>query len=338
MRRFKLSTSCLATLCFAIVLALPSWAFATAPTAAPPKRAPPAQRTLCVFDPGGTMGDYYKTAQDYAIATAAWGVALELVAYQDEAVASSDFLNGKCDAVLLTGVRTQQMNRKTYSMEAMGLLPEYDDLRKAINLLTRPKAAKLCRSGAYETVGIFPGGGVYLFVRDRKYADVKALAGAKIATLSFDDASRTMVNFVSATPVLADTGTFASLFNEGSVDVAYAPALAYAPFELQRGIGKKGGIMRFTLTQMTIQIVTHHAKFPSDFGLKSRAWAAKRFDSAVKLIERSERAIPAKSWIDVTPAQRKRYDEILRQVRGKLTKAGSFDATMVKLLERLAAR
>ena len=110
-----------------------------------------------------------------------------------------------------------------------------------------------------------------------------------------------MVNYVSATPVLADTGTFASLFNEGSVDVAYAPALAYAPFELKRGIGSKGGILRFTITQMTIQIITHHDKFPADFGLKSRKWAADRFDKSVKLVQRSEKAIPGKSWIDTTP-------------------------------------
>ena len=295
-------------------------------------------KQFCVFDPSGTMGDAYKTAQKFATQSGTWGTNLKLKAYQDEAVAARDFLNKKCDAVMLTGVRTQQMNRKTFSIEAIGLLSSYDDLKQSIALLARPKAAKLSKNGEFETAAFFPGGQVYLFVRDRNNADVSKLAGKKIATLSFDEASRAMVSHVGATPITADTGTFASLFNEGSVDACYAPALAYAPFELSRGIGKKGGIIRYTLANMTFQVVIHANEFPSDFGQKSREWSTTQFSSMVDVLNRTEAAIPKKNWIDIPEEASARYDSMLREVRHKLAKSGTYDATMVRLLEQLRSK
>lgn len=318
----------------------PSSAASTAPEKASPAPAKtkPTSKQFCVFDPSGTLGDAYKTAQKFATQAGTWGTHLTLKAYQDEAVAARDFLNKKCDAVMLTGVRTQQMNRKTFSIEAMGLMSSYDDLKKSIALLARPKAAKLSKSGEFETAAFFPGGQVYLFVRDRANADVSKLAGKKIATLSFDEASRAMVNHVGATPITADTGTFASLFNEGSVDACYAPALAYAPFELSRGIGSKGGIIRFTLAHMTFQVVIHSKEFASDFGQKSREWSATQFSSMVAVLNRTEAAIPDKNWIDIPKEATARYESMLKEVRHKLAKSGTYDATMVRLLEQLQSK
>jgi hypothetical protein len=80
-------------------------------------------KVLCVYDPSGAAGDAYQYAKDYQTAAIAWGVTFEPKPYTSETVAAADFRNGKCDAVILTGVRVQQFNRKTYSVEAIGALP-----------------------------------------------------------------------------------------------------------------------------------------------------------------------------------------------------------------------
>ena len=55
--------------------------------------------------------------------------------------------------------------------------------------------------------------------------------------------------------VPADVGTFAGMFNNGSVDICAAPATAFKPLELEKGLGRSGGIARLPLAQMTFQMV-----------------------------------------------------------------------------------
>jgi hypothetical protein len=295
-------------------------------------------KVLCVYDPSGAAGDAYQYAKDYQTAAIAWGVTFEPKPYTSETVAAADFRNGKCDAVILTGVRVQQFNRKTYSVEAIGALPTQTATATAVKTLMKEKAASLMKSGDYETAGIFPAGAVYLFLRDRKVTDVAALAGKKICTLDYDDAAKTMVLHVGATLEPADIGTFASKFNNGSCDAAYAPASAYKPLELYKGIGTTGGIVSFPLAQFTFQIVLRTASFPEGFGQKSRDWTSTRFDSAMAVAARAEQDVPASTWITIPDADHVKYVDMLDAVRTSLVGKGQYDATIVKLLEQIAAQ
>src|SRR5690606_2828431 len=150
-------------------------------------------RTVCVFDPSGANGDAFNMMKDFRTAAVAWGVELDLKPYTDEKTAAEDLKAGKCHASLLTGVRARNFNRFAGTLEAMGALRTYKELETLLQLLAKPKAAEKLRGSEYTTASIFPAGAVYLFVRNKAWSSVSALAGKRIATLDFDQAAITMV-------------------------------------------------------------------------------------------------------------------------------------------------
>ncbi|MGM0577818.1 MAG: putative solute-binding protein [Myxococcota bacterium] len=295
--------------------------------------------TLCVYDPSGARGDIFQMLQDYKAAASGWDVGFTLKPYTDEKTAADDFKAGQCDAVAMTGVRIRSLHRFAGTLEAMGAVPSYKVLERAIRTLAKPKASRLMESGKYEIAGIFPGGAVYLFVDDRSVDTAGELAGKRIATLAFDDAAKTMVRQVGASMVSADIGTFAGMFNNGSVDACYAPAAAYQALELYKGLKGGGGIVKYPLAQMTIQILVRSDDFPGDFAQKSREYAAKHFDQAVRVAKKFEGAIPDEHWIEIPDEDRTTYDEMFQEVRTDLAgSAGVYDKTMLKLLRGIRCK
>ena len=294
--------------------------------------------TLCVYDPGGGNGDIYNMMKDYKVAAKAWGVDFKMKPYTDEKTASEDFKAGQCKAVLMTGTRVRQYHRFSGSMEAMGALPTYPLLKKVTRTLSGKKAATLMVNGDYEVAGVLPGGAIYLLVRDRKVDTVAELAGKRIATLEYDAASKKMVRHVGAAIVAADVGTFSGMFNNGSVDAAYAPATAYKALELYKGIGKKGGVIQYPLAQMTMQLLIRSKDFPADFGVKSRGHLAKQFGAALKMVKAAESSIPKKHWIQIPDADKARYDQMFLDVRVELRNKGLYNGRMLKLLRKIRCK
>lgn len=305
-------------------------AFAAAPAGAVEKAS------LCVYDPSGANGDIFNLMKDYRTAAVGWGVEFTLQPYTDEKTASEDFKAGKCDAVLMTGTRVRAFHKFAGTAEAMGALPKYEQLKTVITNLSSAKAATLMKSGDYEVAGIFPGGAVYLFVSDRNTDTVEELAGKKLATLEFDDAAKVMVRQVGASMMGADVSTFSGMFNNGSVDAAYAPATAYKALELYKGIGSKGGVIRYPLAQMTLQLLVRDSKFADDFTQQSREYASKNFDRALSLVKQAEKEVPANHWIDIPEDDQKRYDQMFLDVRVRLRDQEKvYDKTMLTLLRRI---
>lgn len=296
-----------------------------------PAAAEPVKATLCVYDPSGESGDLYKAIVPYALAALEWGVDFgHPQVRQDEKIAAEDFRAGKCDAVVFTGVRARQFVPYAGTVEALGAVQSYKQLKMTLGALARPSEAPHMKNGGYETVGILGAGAVYLFVHDRNLKDASSLAGKRIATLDYDAAANLMVGRVGAAAVTADISTFSGMFNSGSVDIAYAPATAYKPLELGKGVGSTGGVVRFPLAQLTFQIVTHSDKFPADFGAASRKYVAGQFDTMLRMITRAEQDIPASAWIDVPDASS--YDTLFQTVRVELGNQGVYDK---KLLHKL---
>ncbi len=294
------------------------------------------KKSLCVFDVSGANGDAFAIMKDYQVAAAGWGVDFELKPYTNEKTAADDFKAGKCDAVLLTGLRARTFNKFSSTLEAMGAIPSYDLLEKAIGLLSGPKAGDMLKSGDYETVVILPMGAVYLFVKDKSTRTIESLAGKTIATIDFDQAAKTMVREAGASLNAADISTFAGMFNNGAVDACYSPATAYKPLELEKGIKSNGGIVRYPLAQLTAQVIIRSADFPAEFALKSREWSKGEFGRVLKIAKKAEDAIPAKYWIDVPDADRVRYDQLFLDVRVRLRDTDNvYDKQMLTLMRRL---
>lgn len=293
---------------------------------------------LCVYDPAGKSGDYYRVMQDFALEAAAWGATVELVAYTDEATAAKDYEAGVCQGVVATGVRLQRFNRFPSTIEAMGAIPSYDILEQMTSSLAKyESAAKKLTSGEHQTVGFVPVGAAYLFVRDRSKDTVPELAGLRIATMDYDLAAPVMVDRVGAVMVPADLGSIGPKFNNGDVDACYMTAAGFRPFELWRGLDASGGgILKTPLAQGTLQVLVRTSAFPEGFGGKARTWFAGRFDDMVALVKKQEADIPAKYWVEIPADRAAAWDLMFLEVRVKLRdETGAYDGTMLSALKKL---
>lgn len=300
-----------------------------------PAAAAPATQTLCVWDISGTQGDVFNMMKDYRLAAARWGANIELKPYTDERIASDDFKAGQCDAVIMTGLRGRQFNGFSGSLDSLGSMPTYDHVRKVLATLAKPNAAQLMVSGNYEVGGIAPMGAAYLFVNDRSINSVGKLSGKKIAVMDYDKAQAKMVQKVGAQPVASDVMNFAGKFNNGSVDIIGAPAAAFKPLELFKGLGTKGAIAQFPLVQISLQLYIRRDRFPEGFGQKSREYMYSQMDRALKLVDTAEKEIDKRFWMQIPEADQEKYTIMIRESRISLTNDGIYDKRAMRLLKQV---
>ncbi|MDX1456271.1 MAG: putative solute-binding protein [Marinobacter sp.] len=298
----------------------------------------PLERSFCVFDPVGANGPLFAITKTFQPVALREGIKLDLRAYTDEKVAAEDFKAGQCDAVLLTGTRAREFNRFTGSLEAMGAVPGEEEMRLLYNTLAQPNARQFLVDGEYEVAGVFPGGAVYLHTRDRSIDTVEELQGKKIATLDFDDASLRMVRHVGASVVGSNSANFAGKFNNGSVDLAYAPAVAYTPLELYKGVTPGGGVFKYALAYMNFQVIIHRDRFPDNAGQMVRDESIKRIDQAYEIISQAESEIPEDVWMTPPEDDVAEYDKMLREVRLSLLEDGVYDERAIRLMKAIRCR
>lgn len=294
--------------------------------------------SICVFDPLGANGSLFNTMKDYRNVAFEWGVDLEPRAYTDEKIAVDDFKAGQCDAALVTGSRVRPFNKFTATIAAIGAISDEAMLRKLLATISSPKASKYMREGQYEVAGIMPAGPIYMFTRDKTIDTLEELSGKRIATIDYDEPSIFLVNHIGASMVPSNSANFSGKFNNGSVDVAYAPAVAYKPLELYKGLEKNGGILRFLLAYMDFQILIRADKFPAGFAQKSRTKVASYFDRVNEFVKKETNEIDPKYWIDLSADTKQQYRSMLRDVRIKLRDQGAYDGTMLKLMRKLRCK
>lgn len=293
------------------------------------------QRQFCIYDPMGANGSMYGLMKDYKTNALEWGFNLKLRAYSDEKIAIDDFKATQCDAMLITGSRARPFNKFAATVGGIGAVPSHEVMRNVVNTLSSPKASKLMVEGRYEVTGMLPTGPVYLFLRDRTVDTVEELSGKRIATFEYDQPSIKLVNHVGASVVPSNSANFSGRFNNGSVDVAYAPVVAYKPLEMYKGLGDKGGVMRFNLAYLDFQMIVHKDRFNEDFGLQSRQAFADMFDRAIHYVEKDTAEIDEKYWMDLSKEDTLKYNRMLRDVRIALREEGVYDGRMLRLLRRL---
>jgi hypothetical protein len=305
-----------------------------------------AAQKVCVFDPLGTVGDVHRALEDYRLYMAKFGAELQLKTYTDERVAVEDFRANQCDAVMATGLRTRQFNATAAALDSPGassilrkghidMDASFEVVRRFIGVLSSPKAANLMTMGNYEIAGIIPLGAAYAFVNDRAISTLQGAAGKKVGAFDHDKAQAELIQRVGARPVAVNIANFATMFNNGNVDVILAPALAYKPFELFRGIGTKGAVSRFPLTILTYQMVIRTEQFPKDYGQQSRAYFNGSIDQAMTIARKAEKDIPERLWVDPTPAENDQYTTMMRQGRVLMANKGFYDKPGLKLIKKI---
>ena len=143
-----------------------------------------------------------------------------------------------------------------------------------------------------------------------------------------------MVERVGAIPVPSDISNFVKKFNTGEVPMVGAPAYAFKPLEMEKGLGTKGALMNFPVLNVTADLVYRSQKFPAAFGNESRAWFIKQLPRQFNTIKRLEESIPAKYRMNLSKADTEKYQKLLRDGRMDLTKQGVYDPTMMSVLKR----
>jgi hypothetical protein len=304
----------------------------------PVAHADSRQLTFCTWDILGQQGDATNMMKDYVLAARAWGVNIVSKSYTNEGIAADDFKAGQCDGALITGMRARQFNQFTGSIDAVGAVPSYTHMRDVIDLLANPKLASRLASGPYEVVGAIPVGAAYAFVNDRSINSLAKAAGKKVAVLDWDKSQAEMVKIVGAVPVAADLTSYGGKFNNGQVDILFAPIPLYKPMELYKGLGTKGGIARFPVINLTLQLLIRKDKFPPTFGQKSRTYISEQVPRFFGMIRNMEREVDSKHWMHIPLSDRDGYEKIMREMRIHLTKSGYYNPQMMTLLKRVRCK
>lgn len=305
----------------------------------------PLNIRVCIFDPVGANGPGSQYAKDLVLQARRWNVFLDIRTYTDERVAAEDFKAEQCDAVALSTFRAKQFNKFIGSFDSVGALQDYSQVKTAMRVLyTNPKVAPLMIEGSYQVGGIVPIGAVYVMVNDRAINSLEKAAGKKVAVLDFDKSQARMVQQLGAQPVASDLSNFSGKFNNGQVDIIAAPAIAFRPLELYRGLGDKGGIYRLPLAMISGSVVFRRDKFLKEVPdlddklQKIRNFAIGYLDQAYALIDSVEKDIPERYWMDLSDAEKDKYFRLMREARLQLTREGVYDPTMMKLLKNIRCK
>ncbi len=297
-----------------------------------------AKQTVCVFDPVGKSGDAFALAKDYALEAKKWGADIDLRAYVDERVAAEDLKVGQCDGAIISGLRGRQFNKYVGSLDAIGALTDLKTAILAYQILSKPQAAKSMINGPYEIAGLGTIGPAYLFVSDRSINTLAKAAGKKVGVFAYDEAQPKLVAQVGAQAVSVDVTNAGAKFNNHQIDIVPAPIVAYKPFELYKGLGDEGGIVKFPLTQISANFIIRKDKFPAGFGQKSREWVAGQLGRTFNIIAKYEKEIPARYWMNISPEEQVNYMKMMREARISLTKAGIYDPKMMNFLKKVRCK
>ena len=257
-----------------------------------------AKQQVCVFDLLGKAGESYKFLEEWALVSKKWGAQVQLISFQDEDLADKAFQNDKCDAVYMTSMRARTYNKFAGSIDALGGVPSNKIAQKAVEYVLDPRNTKrmttTLQGESYEVAGIGLIGSAYIFVKDRSLNTIEKAQGKKFAILHYDRAQRVMVERVGAVPVMSDISNFIKKFNTGEVDVVAAPAYAYKPLEIEKGLGSKGAMLNFPVVNVTADLIVRPERFPAQFGEQSRQWFLQKIPQSFAMVQRLEAAIPNK--------------------------------------------
>ena len=334
----------------------------------------PAKVQLCVYSPNGANGEAFEQATSYiselpriAQVAKGFGVNMEITrpsklqmqinvdypklkkkastlvnlkVYTDERVLTEDFRSKKCDGAGISNLRARQFNSFVGSIDAIGAVQSYQQLTQVIQLLARPEFENKMVNKDYEVVGIVPLGAAYIMVNDRRIDTLPKAAGKKIAVLNFDATQKKLVQNVGGQPVTVDLTSVGGKFNNKEIDIMAAPAILFGPLELHKGMEDKSGqvagaIIRFPLIQVTGTLIMHRNKFPTGMGSVAREIISKQLAPAFQFVDKTERDIPAKYWMDVREAEKPGYHKIMREARIQMTRDGHYDAEMMRLLKKV---
>lgn len=302
----------------------------------------PLHVKVCIFDLLGKAGPVHGLAQDLVIEARRWNLFIELQTYTNEGVAAESFKTGRCEVVAMSTLRARSYNHFMGSFDAVGALPSYAHVKTALQVLMGSDATyDLSINGKYQVVGMAPIGAAYVMVNDRAINSIEKAAGKKVAVLDWDKSQAKMIQQLGAQPVPSDITNFAQKFNNGVVDIIAAPAVAFAPMELYRGLGTKGGVYKMPLVNISGAAVINRTRLEKEVPdlddrlKKMRKFGMRYIDQAIATIVSVEKQVPSRYWMEITHADTEKYNVMMQQARMQLTAEGVYDPKMMNILKKV---
>lgn len=296
------------------------------------------KRNICIWDIAGRSGPIYAAAQDQRGQIMQYGVDVEMIPYTNETVVAEDLKSGRCDAALMTGLRARLFHRYSGTLDAVGAVPDDEHMHVLLQAVNSPRNADKMVSGEYVVLGIAPAGAAYVFVNDRSISSLAKAAGKKVAVLDYDKVQAEMVSQVGATPILSDIVSAPNKFNNGVVDVLPAPLVAYEVLELYKGMTPNGGIVRFPLAQMTMQVIGRTDKFPNELAQLVREVFLENYDLIMTRLGEETDKVPAHWWIDIPQRDQREYEIMMQQARLHLRDREYYDPDMLTLQRKVRCK
>jgi hypothetical protein len=292
-------------------------------------------QTICVFDLGGASGEIFALMKDYALAAKQWKVDITLKSYSNEDAAAAQFASGKCDGLVVTSFLTRKFNNYTGTINAIGAIPSNAIARTVLGLMGNPKVAADMVEGQYEASGIIPIGSAYFVMKDRTINTLAKIEGKRIGALSVDPIQQRMLQRVGGKPVSMTFDNGGEKFKSSEMDILPAPAMAFAPLEVYRTIGSQGGISRFPMSFISLNLIIKHNAFPQGYGQTSRTWFASNAAQMMGKVAKAEASVPKQYWFDVPTEDQVGYLKILRQMRLEFVRNKTYNPKMIGLLKKL---
>lgn len=284
------------------------------------------EKNVCVYDPTGSNGPSMPIVKDWQVKAAELGIKTSLQVHTNTQIAIADYKAGKCQFLFAPAVEIQEFARSNYSVEAVGMLPEYSDLKKMFTALANPKAARLNKNGSNVTVGFWPGGKVLLFAK-RPLNSLDEFKNSKVLALP-DKAANTVLNDIKATIVTASLANLAPQFKNSPVDFIYLPATAAEAFRIGPALGKTGGAVKEPIAMLTMIMIADEKVLTEETAIALRQHSLTQFDKSVAVAQKAEKKF---TYLDVPENEVLRFREILKEARNKLGIEGQYDQTILKL-------
>jgi hypothetical protein len=171
-------------------------------------------------------------------------------------------------------------------------------------------------------------------IRDRAVTKLDQLSGKRIGVFDQDKPQAMLIQQLGAQAVSVDVSNVGTKFNNGMVDMIHLPAITYKPFELSKGMGAQGTVVRVPAMFPTVQLLINADRLPAGFGEASRQFWLAQFDRQTQNIQRAEAGIPAKVWTEVEPAVLAKYVGNLTEGRLMGAKQGLYAKRTLNLLKK----
>lgn len=302
---------------------------------------PPGERLhrkICIWDIVGRHGPVFSAAQEQRALALEYGVNLEMIPFTSETVVVEELKAGRCDAALMSGLRARTFNLYTGTIDAIGAVPNAEHMRVLLQVLSHPRQAGKMVNGEYVVMGVYPAGGAYIFVNDKRISTLANAAGKRVAVLDYDKTQANMVAAIGATPIATDIVSAPNKFNNGLIDVLPAPLVAYEPLELYRGMGKNGGIVDYPLTQLTMQLIGRVDKFPNEVAQLVREASFESFEQILERLAQEEDRVPEHWWIPIPDDEKREYELMMSTARLSLRDENYYDPEMLTLQRKIRCK